>query len=95
MPHDSYAFLKCCESLAFLVRDAAHITTENFESCVHCIRTFVEASTNGGNVCNFLCLNIHIALSCYVDFKFNAKSRIYLEILSTSEVGFYSFYDAN
>lgn len=50
LPHDSYAFLKSCESLAFLVRDAAHITMENFESCVHCIRTFVEASTNGGNV---------------------------------------------
>ncbi|XP_055952129.1 Golgi-specific brefeldin A-resistance guanine nucleotide exchange factor 1-like isoform X1 [Argiope bruennichi] len=49
LPHDPYAFLKCCESLAFLVRDAAHITTENFESCVHCIRTFVEASTNRGN----------------------------------------------
>ncbi|GFS40758.1 golgi-specific brefeldin A-resistance guanine nucleotide exchange factor 1 [Nephila pilipes] len=49
LSHDSYAFLKCCESLAFLVRDAAHITTENFESCVHCIRTFVEASTNRGS----------------------------------------------
>ncbi|GIY37714.1 golgi-specific brefeldin A-resistance guanine nucleotide exchange factor 1 [Caerostris darwini] len=49
LPHDSIAFLKCCESLAFLVRDAAHITTENFECCVHCIRTFVEASTNRGN----------------------------------------------
>ncbi|KAG8181269.1 hypothetical protein JTE90_018788 [Oedothorax gibbosus] len=48
LPHESYAFLKCCESLAFLVRDAAHITTENFECCVHCIRTFVEASTTGG-----------------------------------------------
>lgn len=47
--HDSHAFLKCCESLAFLVRDAAHITPENFESCVHCIRTFVEASVNGGH----------------------------------------------
>ncbi|XP_035213232.1 Golgi-specific brefeldin A-resistance guanine nucleotide exchange factor 1-like isoform X2 [Stegodyphus dumicola] len=48
LQHDPIAFLKCCESLAFLVRDAAHITTENFESCVHCIRTFVEASTHGG-----------------------------------------------
>ncbi|XP_054719595.1 Golgi-specific brefeldin A-resistance guanine nucleotide exchange factor 1-like [Uloborus diversus] len=49
LAHDPIAFLKSCESLAFLVRDAAHITTENFESCVHCIRTFVEASANGGN----------------------------------------------
>uniref|UniRef100_T1IU23 SEC7 domain-containing protein n=1 Tax=Strigamia maritima TaxID=126957 RepID=T1IU23_STRMM len=46
--HDSTAFLKACESLAFLIRDVAHITPENFESCVHCIRTFVEASLNGG-----------------------------------------------
>lgn len=50
LPHESYAFLKSCESLAFLVRDAAHITTENFECCVHCIRTFVEASTTGGKL---------------------------------------------
>ncbi|XP_015907017.1 Golgi-specific brefeldin A-resistance guanine nucleotide exchange factor 1 isoform X3 [Parasteatoda tepidariorum] len=47
--HDAIAFLKSCESLAFLVRDAAHITTENFDSCVHCIRTFVEASTHGSS----------------------------------------------
>lgn len=41
--HDKKAFLKCCEILAFLVRDAAHITPDNFESCIHCLRTFVEA----------------------------------------------------
>lgn len=48
--HDPYSFVKCCESLAFLVRDVAHITPHNFESCVHCIRTFVEASLDGGMV---------------------------------------------
>ena len=42
------ALMKSCESLAFLVRDAAHVTPYNFESCVHAIRTFVEASVNGG-----------------------------------------------
>ncbi len=41
--HDKKAFIKCCEILAFLVRDAAHITPDNFESCVHALRTFVEA----------------------------------------------------
>lgn len=43
--HDPHALLKCCESLAFLVRDVAHITPYNFDDCVHCIRTFVEASS--------------------------------------------------
>jgi brefeldin A-resistance guanine nucleotide exchange factor 1 len=46
LPHDPYALVKCCESLAFLIRDVAHITPYNFENCVHCIRTFVEASLN-------------------------------------------------
>nr|CAD7256019.1 unnamed protein product [Timema shepardi] len=44
LPHDPFALLKCCESLAFLVRDVAHITPYNFENCVQCIRTFVEAT---------------------------------------------------
>lgn len=43
-PHDPVSLIKCCESLAFLVRDVAHITPYNFDICVHCIRTFVEAS---------------------------------------------------
>ncbi|KAB0793293.1 hypothetical protein PPYR_12913 [Photinus pyralis] len=46
-PHDRSALVKCCESLAFLVRDVAHITPYNFDNCIHCIRTFVEASLNG------------------------------------------------
>ena len=48
LQHDPLAFVKACESLAFLVRDVAHITPENFESAVQCIRTFVEASLNSG-----------------------------------------------
>ena len=52
-PHDPYALVKCCESLAFLVRDLAHITPYNFENCVHCIRTCVEASLHTG-ICIFL-----------------------------------------
>ena len=46
--HDTRALIKTCETLAFLVRDAAHVTPHNFESCVHAIRTFVEASIHGG-----------------------------------------------
>ena len=42
--HDSVSYLKCCESLSFLVRDVVHVTPENFSLCVGAIRTFVEAS---------------------------------------------------
>ncbi|XP_025837200.1 Golgi-specific brefeldin A-resistance guanine nucleotide exchange factor 1 [Agrilus planipennis] len=48
--HKPKSLLKCCESLAFLVRDVAHITPYNFDNCVHCVRTFVEASLNGGKI---------------------------------------------
>ncbi|XP_014241483.1 Golgi-specific brefeldin A-resistance guanine nucleotide exchange factor 1 [Cimex lectularius] len=44
MCHDPYAMVKCCESLVFLVRDVVHITPYNFQNCVHCLRTFVEAA---------------------------------------------------
>ena len=44
---DSLAFLKCCESLAFLIRDVAHITPHNFSQCVSTLRIFVEASYSG------------------------------------------------
>merc|ERR1711936_846259 len=45
--HCSVSYLKCCETLSFLVRDVVHITPENFSSCVAAIRTFVEASYRG------------------------------------------------
>lgn len=45
--HSPVALVKCWESLAFIVRNVAHITPYNFEICVKCIRTFVEASING------------------------------------------------
>lgn len=45
---DSKALLRSSETLAFLVRDAVHVTPHNFESCIHAIRAFVEASINGG-----------------------------------------------
>jgi hypothetical protein len=41
--HNKRAFVKCCETLTFLIRDLAYINTENIESCIHCLRTFVEA----------------------------------------------------
>uniref|UniRef100_A0A2R5LB52 Putative pattern-formation protein/guanine nucleotide exchange factor n=1 Tax=Ornithodoros turicata TaxID=34597 RepID=A0A2R5LB52_9ACAR len=48
MPHDPFALAKCCECLAFLVRDMAHITQSNVAGCIRCIRVFVEASLHGG-----------------------------------------------
>ena len=45
--HDKKAFAKCCETLTFLIRDMAHVTFQNFESCIHCLRTFVEACVLG------------------------------------------------
>ncbi|XP_071604098.1 Golgi-specific brefeldin A-resistance guanine nucleotide exchange factor 1 isoform X1 [Heliangelus exortis] len=47
-PHDTKSLMKCVESLSFIVRDAAHVTPENFQLCVKTIRIFVEASLNGG-----------------------------------------------
>ncbi|XP_063817458.1 Golgi-specific brefeldin A-resistance guanine nucleotide exchange factor 1 isoform X3 [Pseudophryne corroboree] len=46
--HDTKSLMKSVESLSFIVRDAAHVTPENFELCVKTIRVFVEASLNGG-----------------------------------------------
>ncbi|XP_078055477.1 Golgi-specific brefeldin A-resistance guanine nucleotide exchange factor 1 isoform X2 [Mustelus asterias] len=46
--HDTKSLIKCVESLSFIVRDAAHVTPENFELCVKTIRLFVEANLNGG-----------------------------------------------
>ncbi|CAF2709471.1 unnamed protein product [Rotaria sp. Silwood2] len=42
--HDRRALIKSCETLSFLIRDSAHVTEENFEYCIHCIRTFIEAT---------------------------------------------------
>lgn len=35
--HDPLAFLKSCESMAFIVRDVAHVTPLNFGRCVQVI----------------------------------------------------------
>lgn len=48
MQHSPVALVKCWDSLAFVVRNVAHITPYNFEICVKCIRTFVEASMTYG-----------------------------------------------
>ncbi|KAM3843001.1 Golgi-specific brefeldin A-resistance guanine nucleotide exchange factor 1-like, partial [Diretmus argenteus] len=45
--HDTKSLIKCVETLSFIVRDAAHVTPDNFELCVKAIRVFVEASLNG------------------------------------------------
>ncbi|CAB3401302.1 unnamed protein product [Caenorhabditis bovis] len=46
--HEPAAFLRVCECLAFLLRDAIHVTPDNFESSLQCLRTMVEASLDGG-----------------------------------------------
>lgn len=51
--HDTKSLIKCVETLSFIVRDAAHVTPDNFELCVRAIRVFVEASLNGGENISF------------------------------------------
>lgn len=48
LEHSPFALVKSWDCLAFIVRNVAHITPYNFESCVKCIRVFVEATLNGG-----------------------------------------------
>ncbi len=50
--HGKKAFVKSCETLNFLIRDMAHINIQNFESCIHCLRTFVEACVVGDHSSN-------------------------------------------
>ncbi|KAL5106913.1 hypothetical protein TcWFU_006121 [Taenia crassiceps] len=40
---DWVALEKACDSIAFVVRDPAHITPSNIEYCVHTLRVFIEA----------------------------------------------------
>lgn len=58
-PHDPAALMKCAEVLTLLVRDAAHITPYNFDSCVHALRVFVEASMHNatGTYAGWVALN--------------------------------------
>ena len=59
-PHDAIALMKCAEVLALLVRDAAHVTPYNFDSCVHALRVFVEASMHNatGNCSRVICTSV-------------------------------------
>lgn len=66
-PHDPSGLIKCCESLAFLVRDVAHITPYNFDDCVHCIRTFVEASLHGSKYLIVLSKGNNSTFNCFTD----------------------------
>ena len=54
--HDSKSFVKSCQTMAFLIHDGAHVSTENFLQCIHAVRIFAEASVNGGAGCR---LNEH------------------------------------
>lgn len=76
-PHDTKSLMKCVESLSFIVRDAAHVTPENFELCVKTIRIFVEASLNGGKMA--LGLTIKIGLGWPV----SKKCEVYCQGTST------------
>ena len=46
--HDSKSFVKSCQSLAFILRDAKHVSSQNFLRCVHAVRVFGEALVDGG-----------------------------------------------
>ena len=46
--HDSKSFVKSCQSLAFILRDAKHVSSDNFLRCVHAVRVFGEALVDGG-----------------------------------------------
>uniref|UniRef100_A0A8C1JH50 Golgi-specific brefeldin A-resistance guanine nucleotide exchange factor 1 n=1 Tax=Cyprinus carpio TaxID=7962 RepID=A0A8C1JH50_CYPCA len=63
--HDTKSLIKCVDSLSFIVRDAAHVTPENFELCVKAIRVFVEASLNGG---------MYLSYSKKKSHKYDSKS---------------------
>uniref|UniRef100_A0A8C5WNX9 Golgi-specific brefeldin A-resistance guanine nucleotide exchange factor 1 n=1 Tax=Laticauda laticaudata TaxID=8630 RepID=A0A8C5WNX9_LATLA len=67
-PHNTKSLMKCVESLSFIVRDAAHVTPENFELCVKTIRIFVEASLNGGKPDFYYSASILILLDLSVAF---------------------------
>lgn len=62
-PHDTKSLMKCVESLSFIVRDAAHVTPENFELCVKTIRIFVEASLNGGKMALHMSTRIQLGVA--------------------------------
>lgn len=82
--HDAYSLVKCCESLAFLVRDVAHITPYNFENCVHCIRTFVEASVDSGK-----------SVIAYVVAIYNQFTFIHMELRTYYLIYYVLFYIIN
>ena len=46
--HEPHSFFKSCEALAYLVRNEPSVTSANFSSCVHCIRTFTEIGAGPG-----------------------------------------------
>ncbi|CAJ0578818.1 unnamed protein product, partial [Mesorhabditis spiculigera] len=46
--HEPSAFFTVCDILKFLLRDTAHVTPENFECFMRCLRTLMEASVDGG-----------------------------------------------
>ncbi|CAI4230553.1 unnamed protein product [Auanema sp. JU1783] len=46
--HEPASFIKIADCLAFLLRDAVHVTPDNLESSIHCLRAMVEAGLDGG-----------------------------------------------
>lgn len=62
--HDTKSLIKCVETLSFIVRDAAHVTPDNFELCVRAIRVFVEASLNGGESLKYSLISVRDLRRC-------------------------------
>lgn len=75
--HDTKSLIKCVETLSFIVRDAAHVTPDNFELCVRAIRVFVEASLNGGE-------SLKYSLIAVLDLRRCVLKRIYKVQISKS-----------
>ena len=46
--HDSKVFIKASSSIAFIIRDMAHVKDFNIFQCIYAILLFGEASSNGG-----------------------------------------------
>ncbi|KOB76027.1 Uncharacterized protein OBRU01_06368 [Operophtera brumata] len=48
-PHRAAALARCCEALALVVRDVAHVTPHNCRAAVRAVRIFARATLHAGN----------------------------------------------
>ncbi|XP_050527840.1 LOW QUALITY PROTEIN: Golgi-specific brefeldin A-resistance guanine nucleotide exchange factor 1-like [Daktulosphaira vitifoliae] len=85
--HDPFSFVKCCESLAFLIRNIAHITPYNFPKCVSVIMNFAQASLQTSK------MHCIIFRDKNLQRKLNVKSKKNNKVLNKSKYS--SQYDAD